>query len=198
MCPGGYVVNASSKRGHLCVNGMSYADRASENANSALIVAVDSKDFGSDEPLAGVRLQEELEKKAFELGDGRIPVQLFKDFENNQLSNSFGEINPVFKGDYKFANLNDLFPKAISEALIESINKFGYTIEGFSSGEAILAGVESRTSSPVRIVRDETLQSNIRGIYPCGEGAGYAGGIMSAAMDGIRVAQAVIEKYSAE
>jgi len=195
MCPGGYVVNASSYAGRTCVNGMSYSDRASENANSALIVAIDRDDFGSDDVLAGMELQERLEKKANELGKGKIPVQLFKDFESGKVSDDFGRVKPVFKGETEFANLRELFPETIVDALVESINKFGYTIEGFDDGDAILAAVESRTSSPVRITRDEKMQSNVKGIYPCGEGAGYAGGIMSAAMDGIRVAEAVISKY---
>ena len=198
MCPGGYVVNASSVPGHTCVNGMSYSGRDSINANSALIVAVDRKDFGSDNPLAGMHLQEKLEKRAFEIGNGHIPVQLFSDFCNNEISTDFGEVKPAFKGKTCFANLREIFPEEVSEALIESINKFGYTIEGFDSKDAILAAIESRTSSPIRITRDDTMQSNIIGLYPAGEGAGYAGGIMSAAMDGIRVAEAIIQKYDNE
>ena len=196
MCPGGYVVNASSKKGYLCVNGMSYSDRASGNANSALICAIDRDDFNSDHPLAGMRLQEELEKKAYEAGNGKIPVQLFKDFKNNVISFEFKSINPVFKGNTEFANLRDILPDSINIAIIESIDKFGYTIEGFDDGDAILAAIESRTSSPVRIRRDEHLESSIKGLYPAGEGAGYAGGIMSAAMDGIRVADIIIDKYT--
>ena len=196
MCPGGYVVNASSVKNHLCINGMSYSDRGSDNANSALIVAIDREDFGSDHVLAGMELQEELEKKAFKLGNGKIPVQLFRDFENNVESASFGRVQPVFKGDTSFANLREMFPDEINKALIESINKFGYTIEGFDDGDAILAAVESRTSSPVRIIRNDRMESQVEGIFPCGEGAGYAGGIMSAAIDGIKVAEALISKYS--
>lgn len=196
MCPGGYVVNASSKANRLCVNGMSYSDRGSENANSALIVAIDRKDFADDSPLSGMYLQEKLEENAYKLGNGKIPVQLFKDYKAGVASKQFGDINPVFKGETSFANLRDVFPEEINKAIIESIEKFGYTIEGFSDGDAILAAVESRTSSPIRITRDETLQSSVRGLYPAGEGAGYAGGIMSAAMDGIRVADAIINKYS--
>ena len=195
MCPGGYVVNASSKTGHTCVNGMSYSDRASENANSALICAIDRKDFGDDHPLAGMYLQEKLEEKAFSIGKGRIPVQLFKDYKSNNVSTKYGNINPVFKGDTEFANLRAIFPENINNAIIESIDKFGYTIEGFDDPDAVISAVESRTSSPIRIIRDEHLESNVKGIYPAGEGAGYAGGIMSAAMDGIRVADAIIDKY---
>ena len=195
MCPGGYVVNASSKDGYTCVNGMSYSDRASRNANSALIVAIDREDFLDDHPLAGMFLQEKLEKTAYELGNGKIPVQLFGDYENNIKSSSFCSIAPVFKGDTEFVNIREILPSTINEAIIESINKFGYTIEGFNDKDAILAAIESRTSSPVRIKRDENLESNIKGIFPAGEGAGYAGGIMSAAMDGIRVADSVLRKY---
>ena len=197
MCPGGYVVAATSEKGKTCVNGMSYSDRASENANSALIVAIDRKDFGSEEVLAGVELQNKLETCAFNIGKGQIPVQLFKDFKNNVASTGFGDVNPQFKGNTEFANLREIFPEEISVALIESIEKFGYTIEGFACDDAILAAVESRTSSPVRIVRDENLESSVKGLYPAGEGAGYAGGIMSAAMDGIRVADKIIDKYLA-
>lgn len=196
MCPGGYVVNASSKNGYLCVNGMSYSDRASENANSALICAIDRDDFESDHPLAGMRLQEELEKKAYEEGKGKIPVQLFSDYKNSVKSDKFKSINPMFKGNTEFANIRNILPDSINKAIIESIDKFGYTIEGFDDDDAIIAAVESRTSSPVRIKRDENLESNIKGLYPCGEGAGYAGGIMSAAMDGIKVADKIIDKYS--
>lgn len=195
MCPGGYVVNASSKDGYTCVNGMSYADRASENANSALIVAIDREDFEDDHPLAGMFLQEKLEKRAFTIGGGKIPVQLFGDYENGEVTTSFGRVNPVFKGKTEFANIREIFPDSINDAIVESINKFGYTIEGFNDKDAILAAIESRTSSPIRIKRNEHFESNIQGIYPAGEGAGYAGGIMSAAMDGIKVADAIIEKY---
>ncbi|MDO4188398.1 MAG: FAD-dependent oxidoreductase [Lachnospiraceae bacterium] len=195
MCPGGYVVNASSKNGCTCINGMSYEDRSSGNANSALIVAIDRQDFNSDHPLAGVYLQEKLEKKTYEIGNGKIPVQLFGDYEKGVLSSSYNSVEPKFKGDTAFANLQEIFPKEINEAIIESINKFGYTIEGFDDKDSIIAAVESRTSSPIRINRDENFESNIKGLYPAGEGAGYAGGIMSAAMDGIKVAEAVIRKY---
>ena len=178
------------------MNGMSYSDRASENANSALICAIDRNDFESDHPLAGMRLQEELEKKAYEEGKGKIPVQLFSDYKNSVKSDKFKSINPMFKGKTEFANIRNILPDSINKAIIESIDKFGYTIEGFDDDDAIIAAVESRTSSPVRIKRDENLESNIKGLYPCGEGAGYAGGIMSAAMDGIRVADKIIDKYS--
>lgn len=195
MCPGGYVINASSARGHTCVNGMSYSKRDSGTANAAIIASVTTDDFCSDHPLAGVFLQEELEKKAFELGEGKIPIQLYGDYKEGKVSEKFGEVKPKFKGYTKFADINEILPEYINHALIESIDKFGYTIEGFNRDDAIIAAVESRTSSPVRIVRDENFESNVKGIYPCGEGCGYAGGIMSAAMDGIKVAEAIIKRY---
>ena len=195
MCPGGYVVNASSLPGHVCVNGMSYSDRGSVNANSALICAIDRKDFGSDHPLSGMYLQEKLEMAAYNAANGNVPIQLFKDFCEKKTSEGFGHVEPTFKGNVEFANLWDILPEEICKALIESINKFGYTIEGFDDSDAILAAVESRTSSPIKIKRDENMQSSLKGLYPCGEGAGYAGGITSAAADGIRVAEAIIKKY---
>lgn len=194
MCPGGYVVNASSEDKHLAINGMSYHKRDSKNANSAIIVTVFPRDFGC-EPLDGVEYQRKLEEKAYRLGNGNIPVQLLKDFINNKNSTSFGKVEPIFKGNHNFSNLNDLLPSEISESLKESFSYFGKKINGFDDGDTILAGIESRTSSPVRIIRDELLESNIKGIYPCGEGAGYAGGITSAAMDGVKVFEAIGSKY---
>ncbi|HCM91079.1 MAG TPA: FAD-dependent oxidoreductase [Lachnospiraceae bacterium] len=195
MCPGGYVVNASSEDGRLCVNGMSYSGRSSLNANSAIIVSVTGDDFGSDDVLAGMEFQRRLEEKAYELGGGTIPVQEYGDFKSNTLSGGGGGMTPQIKGDYKLANLRELLPDEINEAIIESIDKFGYTIEGFDRNDAILAGVESRTSSPVRILRNDNYEGSIKGLYPCGEGAGYAGGITSAAMDGIKAAEAIMKKY---
>lgn len=195
MCPGGYVVNASSENNRLCVNGMSYMDRSGKHANSALICNVDESDFGSDDVFAGMHFQEKLEEKAYMLGNGKIPVQCFIDYKNNRTTEEFISIEPETKGAYSKANLYDLFPKNITEAIIESIDKFGYTMKGFNDDGAILLGVEARTSSPVRIIRDENFESNIKGLYPCGEGAGYAGGITSAAIDGIKVAETIIKKY---
>jgi uncharacterized FAD-dependent dehydrogenase len=195
MCPGGYVVNASSEKGRLCVNGMSYSGRSSLNANSAIIVSVNKDDFGSDDVLAGMEFQRMLEEKAYELGGGAIPVQEYKDFKANTLSGGAGNVTPQIKGEYRLANLRDLLPEELNEAIIESIDKFGYTIEGFDRDDAILAGVESRTSSPVRILRNDDYEGSVKGLYPCGEGAGYAGGITSAAMDGIKVAEAIMRKY---
>ncbi len=209
MCPGGYVVNASSRAGRLAVNGMSYSGRSSENANSAVVVTVTPEDYGTEGgPLSGVRFQEELEKRAFRMGDGNIPVQRYGEFrkkvlkensdmesgpEKTEAADSLqeGEIRPVMKGMFRQADLSSLLPEEISRALTEGIDAFGGKIRGFDHPDALLAGVESRTSSPVRILRDEEYHSSVRGIFPCGEGAGYAGGITSAAVDGIRVAEAV-------
>ena len=195
MCPGGYVVNASSEEGRLAVNGMSYADRASSNANAAIIVSVKKDDFISDHPLEGMYFQRRLEEKAYELGKGSIPIQRFDDFKEGKVTKAFGEVTPCTRGMTEFADLRELLPEEFNEAMIESIEKFGYTMKGFSNEDALLSGVESRTSSPLRILRDESGQSNVKGLYPCGEGAGYAGGITSAAMDGMKIAEKIIEKY---
>lgn len=194
MCPGGYVVNASSEPGRLAVNGMSYQDRGSRNANSALIVTVTPEDFAGSGPLAGVEFQRRLEEKAYELGKGKIPLQLYGDFTKDRESAALGEIRPCTKGDWSFSNLRELFPEEINAALIEGIQAFGRIIPGFDREDMVLTGVESRTSSPVRIQRDDSFQCNITGIYPCGEGAGYAGGITSAAMDGLKVGEAILKK----
>lgn len=194
MCPGGYVVNSSSCDGMLAINGMSDYKRDSENANSAIIVTVSPFDYG-DGPLDGVRFQRKLEKNAYEVGKGLIPSQLFKDFKRNIASSDFGNINPVFKGGYYFTNIRDIFPEYINEALIEGIEYFDGKIKGFASDDVILSAVESRTSSPIKIIRDDNFVSNISGIYPCGEGAGYAGGIMTSAIDGIKVAEAIGKIY---
>lgn len=198
MCPGGYVVNASSEPGHLAVNGMSYHARDGINANSALIVTVTPDDYPAEEtsPLAGVAFQRRLEEAAYLNGQGKIPVQLYGDFKENRVSQGFGDVAPAFEGQYAFGNLRTVLPAYLSESLIEGIEAFEGKIKGFSRPDAILAGVESRTSSPVRIPRDERLESSVKGLYPCGEGAGYAGGITSAAMDGIRAAEAVVSRFA--
>ncbi|MBQ5674925.1 MAG: FAD-dependent oxidoreductase [Lachnospiraceae bacterium] len=195
MCPGGYVVNASSEENRVVINGMSYSGRDSENANSAIIVSVTKEDYPGNGALSGVDFQRRLEETAFSEGEGNIPVQLFGDFKENRVSTAFGEIKPCIKGKYSFGNIKKIFPKEISDALQECIDGFSNTINGFNRNDAILAGVESRTSSPVRILRNEGFESNIAGVYPCGEGAGYAGGITSAAIDGIKVFEAVASKY---
>ena len=197
MCPGGYVVNASSEPGRLAVNGMSYQARDSRNANSAMIVTVTPEDFPDKGVLGGVEFQRDLEKKAWELGKGKIPVQLFGDFCKNQASEALGEVTPCMKGEYILTNVRSVLPKAVGDSIEEGVRAFGKRISGFDREDALLSGIESRTSSPVRIVRDQELTANMAGIYPCGEGAGYAGGITSAAMDGIKVAETVCRKYAA-
>lgn len=197
MCPGGFVVNASSEEKRLAVNGMSYHKRDSENANSAIIVAVTPEDFPQKGPLAGVAFQRALEEKAYALAEGKIPQQLYGDFKNKKISSSYGSFSSCAKGDAAFGALHELFPEAVRNSFLEGMEYFGKKIAGFNRADAILSGVESRTSSPVRIHRNEQFESNIKGIYPCGEGAGYAGGIMSAAMDGLKIAEAVATKYAA-
>ena len=196
MCPGGYIVNASSEDGFLAVNGMSYHDRAGENANSAIIVTVTPDDFGSNHPLAGVVFQRKLEKKAFAIGKGSVPVQRFEDYCVGKTSEQLGIIKPQIKGKYSLSNVRDIFPKEIGDSIELGIKSFDRQIHGFANPDTLLSGVESRTSSPVRIIRNENLQVGNTGIYPCGEGAGYAGGITSAAMDGMKVAEMIAKSYA--
>lgn len=207
MCPGGYVVNASSEPGRLAVNGMSYSGREGCNANSAIIVSVTPGDYGSDHPLAGIEFQRTLEERAYRLAEGRIPVQRYGVFREKVRGGACAlpdrdtqtqeeALAPQMKGAYAWADVSTILPGECNEAIVEGMESFGRQIRGFDRTDAILSGVESRTSSPVRILRDETLQSACRGIYPCGEGAGYAGGITSAAMDGIRAAEAIAGSYA--
>lgn len=199
MCPGGFVVNASSEEGRLAVNGMSYHARDGENANSALIVTVTPEDFGAaggkEGPLAGIAFQRRLEELAYQAGGGKIPVQLYGDFKEGRISSGFGQVRPQFKGETAFADLRQILPAPVTAGLLEGIRRSGQIIRGFDRPDGILAGVESRTSSPVRICRDEHLESRIKGLFPCGEGAGYAGGITSAAMDGMKVAEEIARRY---
>lgn len=194
MCPGGYVVNASSEKGMLAVNGMSYSGRESSNANSAMIVTVTPEDYGNG-TLDGMRFQRILEKNAYKAGEGKIPVQLLGDFKRNVPSTTLGAVTPCIKGEYKLANVRQILPDYIAGALSEGVTGCDRYIKGFDMDEALFAGVESRTSSPVRITRnDELVSSGCTGLYPCGEGAGYAGGITSAAVDGIKVAEKIAEQ----
>lgn len=196
MCPGGYVVNASSQEGYLAVNGMSYHGRAGENANSAVIVTVTPDDFESSHPLAGVEFQRRLEQRAFQVGEGAVPVQCFGDFCRRIVTKEFGEIRPQIKGAFRFADVRSVFPEELAVSLEKGILAMDRRIPGFAREDALLSAVESRTSSPVRILRDENFEGGIGGIYPCGEGAGYAGGITSAAMDGLKTAEALIRRFS--
>lgn len=195
MCPGGYVVNASSEPGRIAVNGMSYSRRDGGNANSAVIVTVTPKDFGGAEPLSGIEFQRRLEEQAYRLGAGKVPQQLFGDFERRTASSSYGGFSSAIKGQRDFGNLHQLFSGEIHDSFCRGMHQFSRYIPGFDRPDTILSGVESRTSSPVRILRDENFESNKKGVYPCGEGAGYAGGIMSAAMDGMKIAEAIAKQY---
>lgn len=196
MCPGGYVVNAASEKGGLTVNGMSYSGRNGKNANSAIIISVTPDDFPSDSPLGGVEFQRRLEQKAYELGKGKIPLQLYGDFKARRITEQLGNIVPEVKGDYSFANVRDILPEELNQAFIEGMEAFHKKIPGFAKEDVPVLGIETRTSSPLRILRDKSFESNIKGLYPCGEGAGYAGGITSAAIDGLKVAEAIVSAYA--
>ncbi len=195
MCPGGYVVNASSEEGGLAVNGMSYQARDSRNSNSAMIVTVRPEDFGGDDLLSGVEFQRRLERAAYRAGRGKVPVQLLGDFRQHTRSTTLGEVEPCIKGAWTFGDVRGIFPAELSAALEEGIVGSEHLIPGFARADAVLSGVESRTSSPVRILRGEQQESAIGGLYPCGEGAGYAGGITSAAMDGVKTAEAIAGRF---
>lgn len=202
MCPGGYVVNASSEPGRLCINGMSDHARDAANSNSAIVVTVNPEDYqkatGSDSPLCGMEFQRKLEEKAFRAGNGRIPTQRFEDYLKGVSSVGCGSVEPCTKGTVTYTNLKEILPEPFYADIAEGIRAFDRMIPGFANPDALLSAIEARTSSPVRIPRDETFQSvSLKGLYPCGEGAGYAGGIMSAAMDGIRVFEAISEEYKA-
>ena len=200
MCPGGQVINASSEAGAFAVNGMSCRARDGKNANSAVIAAVTPEEYGDGSPLSGLEFQRRLERRAFEAGKGKLPVQRYSDFrrmapgEENPPGDDGeapgeGGIMPDIMGEWTWADVRSIFPDDIGRALAEGIDSFAEKLQGFDRGDALVTGVESRTSSPVRIERTETLEAEgISGLYPCGEGAGYAGGITSAAMDGIKVA----------
>lgn len=224
MCPGGYVVNASSEPGRAAVNGMSYSGRDGANSNSAMIVTVSPADYeayGGTGPLAGIAFQRHLEERAYEIGRGAVPVERYGDFHEavcagmgavKLISDSISRdarpagrdgtlclrypgFAPAIKGAWQFAPVHDILPDFLNQALMEGIDLIGQRMPGFADGDAYLSGVESRTSSPVRILRDETGQSALKGLFPCGEGAGYAGGITSAAMDGILIAEKVASAY---
>ena len=197
MCPGGYVMPATSEENAVVTNGMSEFARDGKNANSALVCKVTRADFCGEDALAGVRFQRELEKKAFIAGGGgyKAPVQLVKDFINKKESFSFDGVHPTYKLGTEFYPLHNFFEKSFTNSLISATIDMSKKIKGFADNGAIFTGVESRTSSPLRILRGENLQSvNTVGLYPAGEGAGYAGGITSAAADGIKVATAIINE----
>ncbi|MCQ2523711.1 MAG: FAD-binding protein [Lachnospiraceae bacterium] len=208
MCPGGFVVNASSEAERLCINGMSYSKRDGLNANSAIIVTVGTEEFGDSHPLSGLEFQRKIESNAFKACGGKIPVQYYKDFkakvfdcDDNVVLNDLDILlsnKPQTKGEYEFCDITGVLPKSINEAFIEGMEYFGNIIDGFDDNYTLVSAVEARTSSPVRIERNESFQSlSFEGLYPCGEGAGYAGGITSAAMDGIKVFEAIAKEYKA-
>ncbi len=191
MCPGGVVIAAASEAGGVVVNGMSEYARDAVNSNSALLVGVGPGDFGGDDPLAGVEFQRRLERAAFRLGGGgyRAPVQLVGDFLAGRPSVSLGEVAPSYLPGVTPADLGDCLPGFVADALRAGLPLLGRQLDGFDRPDAVLTGVESRSSSPVRLLRNETGESSLPGLYPCGEGAGYAGGIVSAAVDGVRCAE---------
>ena len=197
MCPGGEVVPSVSEEGYLAVNGMSDYLRDGKNANSAVIAQVTKRDFENDNPLAGIAFQRMIEKRAYILGgeNYHAPVMLCDDFIKGATPKAIKGVLPTYRRGFVVKSLENLYPKSITESLKAGLYDMDKKIKGFASNGAVLTGVETRTSAPVRILRDESLQSvSVKGLYPCGEGAGYAGGIMSAALDGIRVANAIILK----
>lgn len=194
MCPGGTVMASSSEEGTIVTNGMSTFARDGENANSAVLVNITPEDFKGDSPLEGMYFQQELEEKAFKLGGNNYnaPIQRVEDFLNNRKTTCIGEVKPTYKPGVTLANLQEILPDFVTKTLKEGLIYFDKKIAGFASVDAILTGVETRSSSPVTIKRNEQKMASVQGMYPCGEGAGYAGGIMSAAVDGIKVANAIL------
>jgi uncharacterized FAD-dependent dehydrogenase len=195
MCPGGYVVAAASEEGRVVTNGMSYADRGGVNANAALLVTVNPSDIPYEGVLAGVRWQQEIEEKAFRAGGGsyKAPAQLVGDFLSGKASVGPGQVQPTYRPGVTWCDLHEVLPAHITGALEKAIPELERNLKGFASADAVLTAPETRSSSPVRIVRGEDRQSSLRGLYPCGEGAGYAGGIMSAAIDGMLSAEALMQ-----
>ena len=195
MCPGGYVVAAASEEGGVVTNGMSYSDRAGGNANAALLVTLNPRDFPGNDPLAGMYWQREIEQRAYALsGSYHAPAQLVGDFLKGQPSTGHEGVVPTYRPGVIWCDLHQILPAKITDALKAAIPMLEHNLTGFSDPDAVLTAPETRSSSPVRIVRDESKQSvSLRGFYPAGEGAGYAGGIMSAAIDGIQSAEALIE-----
>lgn len=197
MCPGGEVINASSEENAIAVNGMSESRRDGENANSALLVNVNPEDFRSDDVLAGIEMQRKIEQKAFSIANGAVPVTTVGEFVFGEKA-EITKVKPTVKPSFAYADFNEIFPSFITESLKEGIKLFDRKIKGFADSSSVLTAPETRSSSPVKVIRDEGMESiSVKGIYPCGEGAGYAGGIVSAAVDGILVAEKIInsEKY---
>ncbi len=193
MCPGGYVVAAASEEGRIVTNGMSYADREGENANAALLVTVNPADFPYEGILGGMKWQREIEERAYNVsGSYAAPAQLVGDFLAGKPSTGAGAVEPTYQPGVHWCDLHDVLPVRITDAIAEALPRLDGKLKGFAGADAVMTAPETRSSSPVRILRDETKQSKIAGLYPCGEGAGYAGGIMSAAIDGIQIAEAIL------
>ena len=194
MCPGGYVVAAASEEGGVVTNGMSFSDRAGENANAAVLVTLQPQDFPYPGPLGGVQWQREIEEKAYRISGGyQAPAQRFGDFLEGRPSTGAGEVRPTYLPGVHWCDLHEVLPERITTNLKKGILDLDNRLKGFASPDAVLTGPETRSSSPVRIVRDENGQAPLTGLYPAGEGAGYAGGIMSAAVDGMESAEAVLK-----
>lgn len=196
MCPGGDVVAAASEEGMVVTNGMSNFARDGANANAALLVGIGPEDFGGEHPLAGMHLQRMLEHAAFRFGGSnyKAPAQRVEDFLNKKPSTHFGDVHPTYQRGVEPSDLHDLLPNFIAESMMEGIRMLDHRLSGFAYPDAVLTGVETRSSAPVRLLRNEKLQSvSLQGLYPCGEGAGYAGGIVSAAVDGLKCAEMVLE-----
>ncbi len=197
MCPGGYVVAAASEDGGIVTNGMSYADRDGENANAALLVTVNPAEFPYDGPLGGAKWQREIEEKAYQIsGSYYAPAQTVGDFLAGRPSHGPGAVEPTYRPGVQWGDIRKVLPPKVTDALAEALPMLDKNLRGFASGDAVMTAPETRSSSPVRILRDESRQSSIRGLYPCGEGAGYAGGIMTAAIDGMMTAEAIMEALS--
>jgi hypothetical protein len=198
MCPGGVVIPAASEQGGVVVNGMSLHARADVNSNSALMVQMKKSDFGSDDLFAGMRFQRSIEEKAFVVGGKNYcaPVQLFGDFAKDRISSDFGEVKASYAAGTTFAPLCEVLPKITVDALKAAIPDMGKRLKGFDSPDAVMSGVETRFSSPVKIVRGDNLQSvTVKNLYPCGEGSGYSGGITSSAADGLKIAECIFERF---
>ena len=194
MCPGGHVVAAASEEGRVVTNGMSYADRDGENANAALLVTVNPQEFPIAGTLGGMYWQRQIEEAAFQIsGSYRAPAQTVGDFLNGKPSIGAGSVKPTYRPGVHWCDLHEVLPGKISRSIAQALPLLDGKLKGFASPDAVMTAPETRSSSPVRILRDDTRQSAVRGLYPCGEGAGYAGGIMSAALDGIQTAEAILE-----
>ena len=193
MCPGGHVVAAASEEGRIVTNGMSYADRDGENANAALLVTVNPTDFPYEGTLGGVRWQREIEEKAYRVsGSYHAPAQLVGDFLAGRASTGAGAVQPTYRPGVTWCDLHDVLPERITASIAEALPQLDEKLKDFAAPDAVMTAPETRSSSPVRILRDDTRQSSLQGLYPTGEGAGYAGGIMSAAIDGMMTAEAIL------